>query len=199
MHVSIIVAMDRAGLIGNHGGMPWHLPRDLKRFRAYTWGKPIILGRRTLESLKGPLKGRYNIVLTHKPDYFAAGCQIVHSSDEAVLVARKHLEATGGDEVMIIGGGIVFEEMIHLCDRAYLTMVNGTFSGDTYFPVSALQHLRWRSIDRDYCPADANNPHSHWFLALERQPADGLPSHDFDLSTWLHHPNLYAHRDCYES
>src|ERR1044071_7521400 len=98
MLVSIIVAMDCSGLIGTDKGLPWHLPLDLKRFRQYTWGKPIIMGRTTFELIGRPLPGRLNIVLTHNPEYSAPGCQLARSLDEALAVAEDHLAATGGDE-----------------------------------------------------------------------------------------------------
>jgi dihydrofolate reductase len=181
MRVSAIAAMDRRGVLGNGGRMPWHLPRDLKRFRQFTLGKPIIMGRNTLLSLSSPLAGRTNIVLTRKPDLVAPGCTVVHSIEEALSAAEDHLNVAGGDETMIIGGGLVFEETLPLCDRVYLTLVEGQFTGDTYFPLPTLHQLRWRLVDRESCPADDKNPYPHRFLTLERQPEDHSSAQDFDL------------------
>src|SRR5436305_13845113 len=112
MLVSIIAAMDRRGLIGDETGLPWHLPKDLRRFRAYTWGKPIIMGRRTFESIGKPLPGRFSIILTQQPTYSPPGCRTAWSLQEALAVAEEYLRTTGGDEVFIIGGGKVYAEAI---------------------------------------------------------------------------------------
>src|SRR5437667_2376114 len=105
MLVSLIAAMDCRGLIGDETGLPWHLPKDLRRFRALTMGKPIIMGRKTFELIGKPLPGRFNIVLTKKPEYSPPGCRVARTFQEALSVAEDYLASTGGDEVMIIGGG----------------------------------------------------------------------------------------------
>jgi dihydrofolate reductase len=184
MRLSAIAALDRAGAIGLGGRMPWHLPRDLKRFRTYTWSKPIIMGRKTFLSLAAPLAGRHHIVLSRAPDFAPAGCQVAHSVAEALAAAEAHLKGTGGDEAMIIGGGHVFEETLPLCDRAYLTVVDGQFEADTFFPLGLLRQLRWRLIQQESCGKDERNPFAHWFLALERSPSDSAPAEEFDLSSW---------------
>src|SRR5271167_696388 len=112
MLVSLIAALDLRGLIGDEHGLPWHLPKDLRRFRAYTWGKPVIMGRRTFELIGKPLPGRCNIVLTQNPDYNAPGCRVARTFQEALSIAEDYLASTGGDEVMIIGGGKVYAEAI---------------------------------------------------------------------------------------
>ena len=112
MRVSAIAAMDRSAAIGIGGRMPWHLPRDLKRFRKYTWDKPVIMGRKTFLSLAAPLAGRFQIVLTRKTDWMAQDCQVVHTVEEALSAAADRLEVVGGDEAMIIGGGLVFQETV---------------------------------------------------------------------------------------
>src|SRR5262245_40404517 len=122
MLVSIIAAMDRRGTIGDERGLPWHLPNDLRRFRAYTWGRPIIMGRRTFELLGKPLPGRLNIVLTRDREYSGTGFRTARLFQEALSIAEDCLATTGGDEAMIIGGAKVFEEAIPRWDRAYLTV-----------------------------------------------------------------------------
>src|SRR4051794_10443227 len=109
MIVSAIAAMDRTGLIGNGLKLPWHLPRDLRRFRGHTLGKPVIMGRRTFESLQAPLAGRLNIVLTHNRSLRDGGFKIARSIQEALKIAEDHLGLVGGQDAMIIGGGGVFE------------------------------------------------------------------------------------------
>src|SRR4051812_25012352 len=112
MRVSAIAAIDRSGVLSDGGRMPWHLPRDLKRFRSLTWGKPVILGRNTWLSLTVPLEGRYLIVLTRQAGFSAPGCRVVHSIADALAAAMAHLNVAGGDEAMIIGGGIVYAETL---------------------------------------------------------------------------------------
>jgi dihydrofolate reductase len=168
MLVSLIVAMDETGLIGVEGRLPWHLPADLRRFRACTWGKPIILGRRTFESIGKSLPGRLNIVLTRDAAYSPPGCRVVRTLDEALTVAAEHLASVGGDEAVVIGGGQVYAEALRRCDRVYLTVVEGTFRGNTYFPVEVLRE-GWRPVrEPERYPADEKNPYPHSFQVLER-------------------------------
>jgi dihydrofolate reductase len=169
MLVSLIAAMDRRGLIGDETGLPWHLPSDLRRFRTYTWGKPIIMGRRTFALLGKPLPGRFNIILTHDPNFSAPGGHIARSYKEALSLAEQILAQTGGDEVMIIGGGQVYAEALQRWDRFYLTVVEGQFVGTTYFPLAALLRQRWRpACEPHRHAADEKNPYPHSFHILER-------------------------------
>jgi dihydrofolate reductase len=169
MQIAIIAAMDRRGLIGHDGKLPWHLPQDLRRFRQYTWRKPIIMGRKTFESIGKPLPERFNIVLTTNPDYNAAGCQVARSYQEALSVAENCLANVGGNEVVIIGGGTVYAEAIHRWDRLYLTIVEGQFQGTVYFPICELLRQRWRPASEPAVfPADEKNPHGHSFHVIER-------------------------------
>ena len=156
MLVSIIAAMDRRGLIGDETGLPWHLPGDLRRFRAYTWGKPIIMGRRTFESIGKPLPGRFNILLTQNPVSDPPGCRVAGTFQEALSIAEDYLASTGADEGMIIGGGKVYAEAIHRWDRLYLTIVDGQFKGTTYFPVRELLRQNWRPACRPSRAASAS-------------------------------------------
>jgi dihydrofolate reductase len=185
MIVSAIAAMDRSGLIGNGLRMPWHLPRDLGRFRRHTLGKPVIMGRRTFESLRSPLDRRLNIVLTHNPSLRDEGFKVARSIEEALKLAGDHLALVGGQEAMIIGGGIVFEATCRLWDRLLLTVVEGEFRGDTYFPLDRVKGIRWRTSDPEFCPADDKNPHAHCFLTLERLGTDVTDRQGFDLPSWL--------------
>jgi dihydrofolate reductase len=180
MIVSAIAAMDRAGLIGDGVTMPWHLPRDLRRFRTRTMGKPVIMGRRTYGSLGRPLPGRLNIVLTRDGTLQADGCRVAGSMSDALRIA----EESGAGEAMIIGGGAVYAETVGLWDRLLLTVVDGSFRGDVHFPVDAALLLPWRLVDREECEADSRNIHPHRFVTLDRLrgvPVDG----EFDLRSWL--------------
>ncbi len=169
MLVSLIAAMDRRGLIGDGRGLPWHLPRDLRRFREYTWGKPILMGRTTFELIGRPLPGRLNVVLTHDPQYTAPGCRVARSLDEALSVAEDHLATAAGGEAVIIGGAKVYAEALPRCDRLYLTIVDGAFEGTAYFPVAELLGQTWRPLRQpETCPPDEKNAHGHSFHVLER-------------------------------
>ena len=130
MIISMVLAAAQDGLIGTGEGLPWHLPRDLRRFRATTMGKPIIMGRRTYESIGRPLDGRLNIVVSRRPGYAVEGALAVGSIDDALDAAA------GAGEACVIGGGEVFEAAYGRCDRVYLTIVAGQFAGRTYFDLS---------------------------------------------------------------
>jgi dihydrofolate reductase len=168
MLVSIIAAIDRRGLIGAEAGLPWHLPGDLRRFRALTWGKPIIMGRTTFELIGKPLPGRTNIVLSRSPEYCPPGCRVARTLQEALSLAEDCLTETGG-EAMIIGGGKVYAEALPRCDRLYLTIVEGDFQGNTYFPMQELLRQNWRpACAPEMHAADEKNRYPHSFHILER-------------------------------
>lgn len=185
MIISAIAAIDRAGLIGDGIKMPWRLPRDLRRFRKLTLGKPVVMGRTTLESLPAPLDDRLNIVLTRNRGFHAEGCRVAGSIEDALKIAEEYAGRTGGNEVMIIGGGAVFAETVSLWDHLLLTVVGGDFQGDTYFPLERLKGSRWHLVERAYCPPDLKNVHPHWFLSLEQRKIDSAATEDFDLFAWL--------------
>ena len=179
MLVSLIVAMDRRGLIGNESGLPWRLSADLKRFRAFTWGKPIVMGRRTMELIGKPLPGRFNIVLSRNPAYMATGCEVTQTLQEALALAQDQLARAGGNEVMIIGGGKVYAEAIPHWDRLYVSVVDGEVQGSVYFPIRTLLRQRWRPVRAaEVVPADEKNSHRHTFHVIERvrEPALGSPA-----------------------
>lgn len=133
--VSIVVAVGRNGVIGADNDMPWRLSSDLRRFKAITLGKPVVMGRRTLESIGRPLPGRANIVLSRDPDWRADGVTAVHSLADALAEARRIADATGADEIMVVGGGQVYAEALPNVGRVHLTRVDLAPSGDTVFPL----------------------------------------------------------------
>ncbi len=126
--ISLIAAMAENRVIGLGNAIPWHLPADMKRFRAITMGHPVIMGRKTFESIGRPLAGRKTIILTRNRDYGAVGCLIAGSLREALA------ECAGADEVFICGGGEVYREALPLASRIYLTVIHGEIEGDTLFP-----------------------------------------------------------------
>jgi dihydrofolate reductase len=165
MIVSAVAAIGNDGVMGREGELPWTLPADLKRFRAVTWGKPIIMGRKTHESLGRALPGRTNIVLTRQADYRAIDCLVAHSADEALALAQ----ARGAEEVVVIGGSGVFEALIPRCEKVYLTLVEGEFEGDTFFPVGMLASSDWDLVHQEFWPADARNRYPARYQILERR------------------------------
>lgn len=151
--------------------MPWHLPADMRHFVRTTQNKPIIMGRRTFESLPGPLKGRRNIVMTRQADFAPAGVEVVGSLDEALEVAAR----APGDEVMVIGGAGIYAQFMPLCDRIYLTVIHERFDGgDTFFP--AIDLAEWRIRARQAHPADAQNAYAYRFFVLERVAPAASPA-----------------------
>ena len=161
MLVSIIAAMDRNRLIGNENQLPWHLPADLAHFKRITMGKPIIMGRRTYESIGRPLPGRTNIVLTRSADFQAEGVTVVRSLQQALEAAA------GAEEAMIIGGGSIYELALPLADRLYLTHIEHGYEGDAWFP--ELDPLQWRVIASETHAADPKNPWDCRFVTYERK------------------------------
>lgn len=128
--ISIICALSDNGVIGKDNKLPWHISADLKRFKQLTLGHPVIMGRKTFESIGKPLQGRTNIVITRDQDYRAKGVAIAHSLDEALDMAR----AKDKQEIFIIGGAQVFEQSLSFVDKLYLTIVHTTIEGDAFFP-----------------------------------------------------------------
>lgn len=153
--------MDRHRLIGRDNRLPWHLSADLKRFKRITMGKPIVMGRKTHESIGKPLPGRTNIVVSGNPAYRAAGCIVVPSLPAAIDAAQQ------AQEIMIIGGARLYEQAMPLAHRIYLTEVHASFSGDTWFP--SIDWNAWEEIQRDTHEADDNNPHPYAFVLLEKK------------------------------
>ncbi|MEK4092925.1 MULTISPECIES: dihydrofolate reductase [unclassified Viridibacillus] len=127
--ISLIVAHDENNVIGLNNAMPWHLPGDLAYFKRTTMGKPMIMGRKTFESIGKPLPGRTNIVITRDEKYVREGIVIVHSLEEALAQAKKESE-----EIMIIGGEQIFRITLPMADRLYVTKIEKQYEGDTFFP-----------------------------------------------------------------
>jgi dihydrofolate reductase len=161
MTVSLIVAVATNGVIGSDGDLPWHLPDDLRNFKRLTTGKPIIMGRKTFESIGRALPGRRNIVISRDSGYVAADCDVVTSPRDAMELA------SAADEVMVIGGSEVYAGFVSLADRIYLTRVHADVAGDATFP--ALDDDEWRLVASKAHAADADHNHSFDFLVFERQ------------------------------
>ncbi|MCE0494112.1 type 3 dihydrofolate reductase [Vibrio salinus] len=160
MIVSMIAAMARNGVIGKDNQMPWHLPADFIWFKRCTMGKPIIMGRKTFESIGRPLPGRLNIVVTRR-GVNAEGVEVVSSIDAAIaLAASKH------HEVMIIGGGSIYKTCLPHADKLYLTIIDEDIEGDTRFPEIG---GKWDEVYRERYPADEKNAYDMSFITLEKK------------------------------
>jgi dihydrofolate reductase len=166
MKLAIIVAAARNGVIGNNNQLPWHLPQDLKYFKSITLGKPVIMGRKTYESIGRPLPGRANIVVTRSCDWQADGVAVVNSLEQALVEARKVLDssAASATEAMIIGGAEIYRSALPLVDRVYLTQVDVEVEGDAFFP--ALPDIEWQLVST--VAGDAQATLAHQFLVYER-------------------------------
>jgi dihydrofolate reductase len=161
MIVSQIVAVGRRNEIGKDGAMPWHLPADLKHFKTMTLGKPVLMGRKTLQAIGRPLPERRNLVLTRDAAFRSVGCETVTSLEQAMALAAP------AAEMMVIGGGEVYRLAWARTDRIYLTRIEATVEGaDTFFPEMDPAH--WRETSRDDREADAKNPFGHSFRIYER-------------------------------
>lgn len=142
----LVVAMAKNRVIGLDGGLPWHISSDLKFFRATTMGKPMIMGRKTYESIGKPLDGRDNIVVTRNTDFAAPGILVAGDMDAALDIARDKARARGVDEIAVIGGAEIYAQTLPLADVIVLTEVHAEPDGDTYFP--ALKDQDWTEISR---------------------------------------------------
>ena len=158
--ISIVVAASTNNVIGVSGELPWHLSADLKRFKALTLGKPIVMGRKTFESIGRPLPGRQNIVITTQDEYVADGCEVVSSPHAAIAAAE------GADEVMIIGGGEIYRLFLRQAGRIYLTRVDVELAGDTEF--AALDEADWIETSREEYQADESNDYDFAILTYTR-------------------------------
>ena len=167
MIISLIVAMDRRGVIGAEGALPWRLSGDLRNFKSITMGKPLIMGRKTHESIGRPLPGRQNIVLTRQEGYTAEGCTIVHDLEDALAACA------GFEEVMVMGGAALYEQFLPRAGRIYLTRVQAEVEGDTRFP--PFDESAWNQVEHQDRQADAHNEYPCSFLLLERKPNSGQP------------------------
>ncbi|MDQ7016683.1 MAG: type 3 dihydrofolate reductase [Gammaproteobacteria bacterium] len=161
MKLSIIVAMDRNRLIGNNNQLPWHLPADLQFFKKTTLGKPILMGRKTHESIGRPLPGRRNIIISRNLDYQANGCDVVHSIEAALELVHEC------EEAMLIGGATLYQQALPLAQRLYLTLVEAECEGDCWFP-DYQQHEKWQEISRETHHADEKNQFNYNFVILDK-------------------------------
>lgn len=165
---SLMAALAQNGVIGRDNKLPWHLPEDLRYFKRITMSKPIIMGRKTFESIGRPLPGRLNIVVTHQRDWpCPAGAMRAGSLEEALNRAMSQAETDDADEVLVIGGAQIYAEALDRVDRLYLTRVHAAVAGDAYFP--PVDWTCWRELSREDFHASADNPYDYSFIVYERR------------------------------
>jgi dihydrofolate reductase len=160
--ICLVVAMARNHVIGRDNALPWRLPADLKHFKTVTWGKPILMGRKTFESIGQPLPGRTNLVLTRDRSWMAAGVLVAHSLQEALERVQDEPELAG------IGGAEIFQLLMPLATRIHLTRIDADIPGDTVFP--PIDQSQWVQTDTRQLAADERNAFGMTFVTLERVP-----------------------------
>lgn len=161
--LAAIVAVAKNGVIGKEGCLPWYLPAEMARFKEVTTGHPIIMGRKTHESIDRALPGRTNIVITRNKDFEAEGCKIVGSLDEAIERAKK---SEGSDEIFVIGGEQIYKQAMPILNRIYLTKVDAEVDGDKFFYYDPKE---WKKVASKKHPADEKNKYDFEFTVLKRK------------------------------
>jgi dihydrofolate reductase len=164
--LSIIVAMANNRAIGKDNQLLWHLPDDLHYFKRITMGKPIIMGRKTFESIGRALPGRLNIVVSRQQQWQHAGVSVVNSIDAALTLAKAQALLDGTDEIMLIGGAELYRAALPKADKLYITRVDANIEGDAFFPEIDERH--WQEISREDVSASDNNPYDYAFCVLIR-------------------------------
>lgn len=164
--LALVWAMARNRTIGRNNTLPWRLPADLAHFKALTTGHPVLMGRKTYESLGRPLPNRTNIIVSRNPQFQVPGCLTAHSLDQALAMAVR-AAAGSNPQVFVIGGEQLYRQTLARADRLYITIVEADVEGDAWFPEFDWQE--WRELERRSHPADARNSHACTFLTLERK------------------------------
>ena len=164
--LSLIVAAAENGVVGRNNALPWHLPKDLQYFKRTTMGNPILMGRKTWESIGRPLPGRTNIVISRDPQFNAEGVRRVSNFDEALQLAEDIALIDGTEELMVIGGAQIYAEALPRAQRLYLTRVHADVDGDVYLP--PVNWAQWRQLGCEFNAADGPNPYDYSFCQYER-------------------------------
>jgi dihydrofolate reductase len=165
--IAFVVAVAENDVIGRNGQLPWRLPSDLKRFRKVTLGKPVVMGRKTYDSIGKPLDGRDNIVVTRQSDFHRPGVHVASSVEQALALGQELAAGRGVDEVMVIGGAEVYRVALPRAERIYLTLVHAEPEGDARF--DAPDRREWRETAREPMPQGPNDQYSAEFIVLDRQ------------------------------
>lgn len=166
IRLALIVAAAENGVIGRDNALPWRLPEDMRYFKRVTMGKPVVMGRKTFESIGKPLPGRTNIVITRNGAYQAAGVSVVLSLAEALALAQDVAGQDGVDEIVVIGGAEIYRATLPAAARLYMTEVHASVEGDAVLP--AIDWSQWLEVSRERHPAQAPNPYDYSFVCYER-------------------------------
>jgi dihydrofolate reductase len=166
MRLAMIVAQSSNRVIGRDNKLPWYLPGDLKYFKQATMGKPIIMGRKTFESIGKPLPGRLNIIISRDASFTAQGTKVVMSLPEAIELAESQALIDGVDEAMIIGGAQIYALALPEVERLYITQVHADIEGDAYFP--EFNRSQWTELGREDFSAQGPNPYDYSFIVYQR-------------------------------
>lgn len=161
--ISFLLAMDKNRVIGKNNDLPWRLPADLAYFKKTTMGHPVVMGRKTHESIGKALPGRKNVVMTQDSGYMAEGCEIVHSVDKAISLFPPD------KEVFVIGGAQLFEAFFPFADRLYVTYIDEAFKGDTFFP--EIDETEWKKVSSKKGDKNEKNPYDYFFIIYEKRQA----------------------------
>jgi dihydrofolate reductase len=162
MIISFLVAADENNVIGKDNQLPWHLPNDLKYFKNLTWGMPIVMGRKTFESIGKPLPGRKNIVITRNKNWKHENIYVANSIEESMRIAAEE----DVKEIFLIGGAEIFNSIFPKASRIYLTRIHNSFEGDVTFP--QINKEEWKLVKEHYCKEDEKNQYPHTFQVWER-------------------------------
>ena len=160
MRITLVAAVAKNGVIGRDGDLPWRLPDDLQAFKRLTLGKPVVMGRKTWESIGRPLPERLNVVTTRSEGFAAPGASVVSSAEAALELLAVQAE------VMVIGGGAIYRQFLGRADRIYLTEVDAEIDGDVTFP--DLDAAEWVEVSREHHPADERHAHAFTLVRLDR-------------------------------
>lgn len=161
MRIAAIFAMSENRVIGKDNQLPWRLPADLRHFKKITMGKPILLGRKTYESIGHALPGRCNVVITRDVHFQAPGCVVANSLETALLAADY------SEEIFVIGGAVLYQHLLPRTQRLYMTLIHHHFEGDAYFP--ELNDDEWQEVEREDHDVDAENVYPYSFITLDRK------------------------------
>jgi dihydrofolate reductase len=160
--ISLLVAMDENRVIGKNNKLPWHLPADLQYFKRITMGHPIVMGRKTFDSIGRLLPGRENVIVTRSNEYQQNGAVILHSIEEIIRYANAH-----HDEVFVIGGAEIFKEILPAADKLYSTNIHHSFEGDVFFP--DINETEWTILSKTEGKVDAKNLYPHDFIVYGKR------------------------------
>jgi dihydrofolate reductase len=167
--IDIVAAVAQNNVIGANGGLPFKLSTDLKRFKALTLGKPVIMGRKTFESIGKPLPGRINIVISRHPDFAAERVISARSLDQAINIAAAATMANDADAICVLGGGEIYAQALMTADRLLITHVEGAVEGDTFFP--NIDPLRFEAGESEFVPQGEKDSHATRFVVYQKVKA----------------------------